>query len=144
MPYSAGSVTGSFLTPAPFGGFSDPVITPLIGWHDGNFHYSTSLSIFVPVGKYNTASVTLSPPSVDDVLNFGENRWAFSPAFNATYMNPKTGLEISGSLGITFSTRNTATDWQTAPELNFEAAALQHLPNGLAFGAAGYAYGYAY
>jgi hypothetical protein len=62
------------------------------------------------------------------------------PAFSATYFNPATGFEISGALGITFSTRNTETDWQTAPELNFETAILQHFPNGLALGVAGYAY----
>ena len=119
---------------------SDPIITPIIGWHDGNFHYSTSLSIFMPSGKYDTASVSLAPPSVDNILNFGKNRWAFVPAINGTYFNPQTGFEVSGSVGITFSTRNEATDWQTAPELNVEAAVLQHLPNGLAFGVAGYAY----
>ena len=143
----SGDVSGSFLLNAPFGrfkddntGLSDPIITPIIGWHDGNFHYSTSLSIFMPSGKYDTASVSLAPPSVDNILNFGKNRWAFVPAINGTYFNPQTGFEVSGSVGITFSTRNEATDWQTAPELNVEAAVLQHLPNGLAFGVAGYAY----
>jgi hypothetical protein len=147
IPYGIGDVTGDFLQPAPFDGFRDDnngfgdiVITPLIGWHDGNFHYSAGVSIFVPVGKYSTASVSAAPPSVDDILNFGKNRWAFMPTFNATYFDRTTGLEVSGSLGITFSTVNTATDWQTAPELSFEAAILQHFPNGLAFGVSGYAY----
>lgn len=147
VPWVIGDVTGEFLPSAPFQGFKDEnngfgdiVVTPLIGWHDGNFHYSTGLSIFLPVGKYNTASITAAPPAVDDILNFGKNRWAFMPTFNATYFDTTTGLEVSGSLGITFSTINTTTDWQTAPELSFEAAILQHLPNGLAFGLSGYAY----
>lgn len=147
VPYGAGSVSGSFTAPAPFGGFkdtnngfSDLTVTPIIGWHDGNFHYSASMSIFIPVGKYNTASVSLAPPSVDDVLNFGKNKWAFTPALSGTYFSPQTGLEFSGSLGITFNTKNETTDWQSAPELAFEGAVLQHLKNGMAFGAAGYAY----
>ena len=147
VPWGIGNVTGEFLPSAPFQGFKDEnngfgdiVVTPLIGWHDGNFHYSTGLSIFLPVGKYNTASISAVPPAVNDILNFGKNRWAFMPTFNATYMDKATGLEVSGSLGITFSTTNTETDWQTAPELSFETAILQHLPNGLAFGVSGYAY----
>jgi hypothetical protein len=33
-----------------------------------------------------------------------------------------------------------ATDYQTAPEFQVEAAAMQHLPSGLALGLSGYAY----
>ena len=55
-------------------------------------------------------------------------------------MNPKSGLEFSGAVGTTFSFRNKATDYQTAPEFHSEIAALKHLKNGLALGAAGYAY----
>jgi hypothetical protein len=147
VPYAAGDLSGD-LTAGGFaggfkdkdGGFSDPIITPVIGWHSGKLHYSASLSIFVPVGEYDDATVSLAPPSVDNVLNFGKNRWAFVPALSATYFDPATGVELSGSAGITFSTKNEATDWQTAPELNLEAAALQHLPNGVALGVSGYAY----
>jgi hypothetical protein len=41
---------------------------------------------------------------------------------------------------VTFSTINTATDYQTAPELHFEATVAQHLPSGFTFAATGYAY----
>lgn len=147
FPMGSGDVSGSFLLNAPFGGFkdentgvADPIITGIVGWHEGKFHYSTSLSVFMPGGEWDPASVTLAPPAVDNILNFGKNRWAFVPALNGTYFNPETGFEVSGSVSITFSTRNETTDWQTAPELNLEAAVLQHLKNGLAFGVTGYAY----
>jgi hypothetical protein len=63
IPVAGGDVSGSFLLNAPFGGFkddntglSDPIITPVIGWHNGNFHYSTSFSVFMPAGN------TIPPP----------------------------------------------------------------------------------
>jgi hypothetical protein len=121
-------------------GFADPAITPVIGWHNGNFHYSAAVSFFLPLGKYNLATVTTSPIGADNLLNFGKNRYGFAPNFSATYFDPKTGFEFSGAFTAEFSTRNTATDWQTAPALIFEGAALQHWQSGFALGAAGYAF----
>lgn len=147
LPFSDGSLSGDVSTPVGTfpvtdndGGFGDLVVTPMLGWHAGMFHYSVSLSVFAPTGEYDSATIDIARRSADNILNFGKNRWAAVPAINATWFDPGTGREISGSLGITFSARNRATDWQTAPELNVEFAAVQHLKNGFAFGAAGYAY----
>jgi hypothetical protein len=147
IPYAWGSASGSVTGAAlqrfedQNHGFGDPTLTGLVGWHNGNFHYSAALSVFIPVGKYNTASITsLAPLEVENALNFGKNKWAFLPAFNATYFNPQTGFELSGSISVTLNAENPTTDWLTAPELNVEAAMLQHLRNGFAFGVAGYAY----
>lgn len=73
-------------------------------------------------------------------LSFGKNRVSILPVVSFTSLNPKTGFEFSASTGVNFSFRNTATDYQTAPEWHVEAAVLQHLKSGLAFGAAGYGY----
>jgi hypothetical protein len=121
-------------------GFGDPAITPVIGWHAGNFHYNAAVSFFLPLGKYNLATVSLSPVAIDNALNFGKNRLGIVPSFSATYFDPKSGIEFSGSMSMEFALRNTATDWQTAPAFIVEGAALQHLANGLAFGVAGYGY----
>jgi hypothetical protein len=147
IPYAGGSLTAagalgrfSATVKDTNSGFGDPTITPVIGWHNGNFHYSAAVSFFVPLGKYNLATVSLAPVAIDNALNFGKNRLAIVPAFNATYFDPKTGIEFSGSVSMEFTLKNAATDWQTAPAFIFEGAALEHLKNGLAFGIAGYGY----
>ena len=104
------------------GFFGDLTITPVIGWHDGNLHYNFALSIFMPTGEYDSAEISLAPPSVNNILNFSKNKWMFMPTLSATYLDPQAGLEFSGALGIGFSTRNPATDWKNAPELTFEGA----------------------
>jgi hypothetical protein len=145
IPVVTGELSGSFLPNAPFQGFKDQdtgfgdlTITPVIGWHDGNLHYNFALSIFMPTGEYDSAEISLAPPSVNNILNFSKNKWMFMPTLSATYLDPQVGLEFSGALGIGFSTRNPATDWKNAPELTFEGAILQHFPNRLAFGVSGY------
>jgi hypothetical protein len=121
-------------------GFADLAATGLVGWHQGDMHYNVALTVFAPTASYNLATISLGPPPMaDHLLNFSKNRFAFVPAVGVTYLNPKTGFELSGSLSLETSLRNTATDWQTAPILNFETAALQHLANGIAIGIAGYA-----
>jgi hypothetical protein len=57
-----------------------------------------------------------------------------------TWFNPKTGFEVSASGLVTFSAKNAATDYQTAPEAVLEATVMQHLKSGFAFGLTGYGY----
>src|ERR1700761_70481 len=38
-------------------GFADSLITPLIlGWHDGDFHWSAAVNVYMPTGAYDTHS----------------------------------------------------------------------------------------
>lgn len=120
-------------------GFGDLAVTPLIGWHDGHWNYSLSASIYLPTGEYSP-SVVKPPRGVYDVLNIGKNKAAIDPTFSVTWLNPNIGLEVSGALGVTFSSKNQTTDYQTAPELHFETAIAQRFRNGAVIGLAGYAY----
>ncbi|PDS87308.1 hypothetical protein CO654_02230 [Rhizobium sp. L18] len=120
-------------------GFSDPAVTAVLGWHEGNLHYSAGVSFFLPWGKYNSATVFIGPPpEIDDFLNYGKNRLTIMPVVAATYFDPASGFEISGALSMEFPFENKATNWKTAPILNVEGAVLQHFPNGLALGITGY------
>lgn len=121
-------------------GIGDITITPMIGWHDGNLHYSVALSIFAPVGEYETATVDITPPVGVDALSNGKNIWSFQPVVSVTHFDPTSGLEFSAATSLLFSTKNSATNYQTAPAFTLEATAMQHLPNGLALGATGYMY----
>jgi hypothetical protein len=119
--------------------FGDLAITPALGWSDGNRHWLIAASIFAPTGYYEEASVDLASRSIN-AISFSKNRWAIMPTAAFTYLNPKNGREFSASAGVTLSLKNEATDYQTAPEFQLEATAMQHLPNGLALGLTGYAY----
>lgn len=120
-------------------GFGDLTITPALGWSEGLWHWSAAVSVFVPVGLYQTASVDLAEREVN-ALSFGKNRVAVDPTVALTWLDPDTGREATVAAGVTVSFENGATDYQTAPELHVEAALMQHLPSGLAVGASGYAY----
>lgn len=120
-------------------GTSDLVITPGLGWDDGNNHVAFQTSFFLPTGYYHPASIDI-PNRQISAMSFGKNRVAIHPAFSWTNLNTTNGREFNASTGITFSFRNQATDYKTAPEWVFELAALQHLKNGLSFGLAGYGY----
>jgi hypothetical protein len=144
-------VTGDFMFDGTFGGgqgisvkdnntgLGDTTITPGLGFDDGNSHWAIQTSFFLPTGYWQPARINPKTRTLD-VLSFGKNRFAVQPVVNYTYFNMKNGREFSTSASILFSARNTATDYQTAPEFNLEMAALQHLKSGLAFGPAGYFY----
>ena len=119
--------------------FSDLIVTPSLGWSQGNRHWLVAASIFAPTGYYEKASVDVAARSAN-AISFGKNRWAIMPTAAFTYLNPENGREFSASVGVTFSLRNEATDYQTAPEFQLEATAMQHLPSGLGLGLTGYAY----
>jgi hypothetical protein len=121
-------------------GIGDITVTPMVGWHRGNLHYSAGFSIFAPTGSYKAANLSLRNREVD-VLNTGKNIWSFQPVLAATHMDPATGLEFSGAASVLFSTENKTTDYQNAPAINLEAAVLQHTKSGWAFGVSGYGYG---
>jgi hypothetical protein len=120
-------------------GLGDIVVTPILGWTRGKLSYSTALSIYAPTGSYDTATINV-PDRTADVLSNGKNVWSFQPVVAATWFNPGTGLEVSGAASMLFATRNTATDYQTAPAVQLEGAVLQHLKSGWAFGATAYHY----
>ncbi|WP_193142751.1 MULTISPECIES: SphA family protein [unclassified Meridianimarinicoccus] len=120
-------------------GVGDVTVTGVVGWHRENLHYSAALSVFAPTGSYSTATIDVANRTID-ALNTGKNIWSIQPVFAITHLDPATGVELSGSASVLFSTRNQATDYQNAPAVNLEAAVLQHLKSGWAFGATGYAY----
>lgn len=120
-------------------GIGDITITPMVGWHQQKLHYSLGMSVFVPTGSYDLATVDV-PSRTIDALSNGKNVWSFQPVISGTYFDPGTGFEVSGAASLLFSTRNEATDYQTAPAFMLEAAALQHFKSGWAAGLTGYTY----
>ncbi len=120
-------------------GIGDLTVSGLVGWNDGFWNYSAALSVYLPTGDYDTASIDI-PNRTIDALSLGKNVWSFQPVIAATWLNPNTGLEFSGAASLLFSTFNDATNYQTAPAFQFEGAVVQRLPSGWGFGLTGYTY----
>lgn len=120
-------------------GIGDVSVTALLGWNRGNLNYSTALTLYAPTGDYARASIDPRDGGVD-ILSNGKNVWSLQPALAATWLDPQTGLELSGALSMLFSTENAETDYQTAPAVQLEGAVLQHSATGWAFGVTGYHY----
>lgn len=108
----------------------DPVLNAALGWHSGMNHWNTYVAMWIPVGDYEQGRIA----------NMGTNRWAGDIGAGYTRLNPKSGLEISGTAGFTCNAENDKTDYQTGTELHVEAAVIQHLANNLSAGIAGYFY----
>jgi hypothetical protein len=118
--------------------FGDLSVTPMLGWSEGKSHWLVAATVFLPTGQYELGSV--SAATGVQVLNFGRNRLAVDPVVGYSYIDLEKGREYSIAGGVTFSSRNDATDYQSAPEAHVEATVMQYLPSKFGFGLTGYAY----
>jgi len=110
--------------------FGDPVLGTTLGWHEGNLHYSLGTMINVPIGQWERGNP----------VNIGFNRWVIDTTGALTYLNPQTGVELSGAAGITYNFENPDTDYKTGTEFHAEAAAMLHLSHTFSLGMNGYAF----
>ena len=108
----------------------DPVLNALIGWHEGNWHWNLSALLNVPIGPWETESIS----------NISFHRWALDTSSSVTYLDAKRGHEVSLTAGFTFNGENPATDYKTGTEFHVEWALMQHVSKTFAFGIAGYHY----
>lgn len=94
-------------------GLADAVFSPfVIGWHAGNFHWNVSASVWTPSGNY----------SANAIANTGKNYWSWSPQFAVTYLEPRSGWELSAAVVYLYNFKNTETNYASGDELNIEVA----------------------
>jgi hypothetical protein len=108
----------------------DPVLGATLGWHQGDWHWSIGTLVNVPVGYWERG----------DVTNIGFNRWAADFTGAVTYLDMKTGVELSGAAGFTFNGENDETNYKTGTEFHLEGAAMQHFSKTFSLGLQGYYY----
>lgn len=111
-------------------GFGDVIVLPSINWTKGNHHFTVGAGISMPVGRY----------SEDRAVNLGRNYWAFDPQVTYTYLDPTSGLDISGTAGVLFNGKNKATNYTSGTSIHFDALVAKHFASGLALGLNGYWY----
>jgi len=110
--------------------FGDPVLGATVGWHQGNYHWNIGTLVNVPVGFWE----------IGNLANIGFNRWAIDLNGALTYLDPATGLELSGAAGFTVNFENPDTDYKSGTEFHLELSAIQHFSKTFAAGIAGYYY----
>jgi hypothetical protein len=110
--------------------YGDPVLSAMIGWHRGNFHWQTGVMVNTPVGDYHENALA----------NISFNRWAADVYGALTWLDPAVGLDLSIAAGMTFNGVNDFTQYRTGNEFHLELAAEQHLNKQFSIGILGYYY----
>lgn len=125
-----GQVIGTDIVPSGTKlGVGDTIVSPIfLGWKRGNLHYNTNLAIFIPNGDFNTHRV----------VNLSRNFLTLDAEVAATNFDPKTGWELTGVLGYSVNTENTATKYTSGDVLHFDFAIGKMLPSGVKPGLLGY------
>jgi hypothetical protein len=132
-------VTADFTVASPIGparfsrageitGIGDTEYSAILGWHAGEHHWNVILTAFAPTGNFDPTRLAQT----------GLNRPALDLRGAYTYLGLRTGLEVTGALGLTLNAPNTATNYQSGEELHFEWAVNQRFPFGLAAGVGGF------
>lgn len=108
----------------------DPLLSALIGWHSGAFHWNAGVTVNVPIGAYRPGALA----------NMAFHRWAVDFSAAVTWLDPKIGLDLSAAAGFTVNGRNPSTDYGTGTEFHLEVSAVQHLSRNFDIGLVGYYY----
>ncbi|MFA5665330.1 transporter [Castellaniella sp.] len=89
----------------------DPVLTGILGWDNGPFHWNVTTMINVPAGHYRQ----------DSMANIAFHRWGADVSVAGTWYDPAVGWDISGVLGVTFNGNNPKTNYRSGTEWHLEA-----------------------
>lgn len=111
-------------------GLGDTIPRAQLGWTSGAWSNTLYLTGWLPTGRYQRG---FEP-------NTGKNRYGVNLGWGVTYTDPGTQLEFDSAIGLTFSTRNPATDYKNGDAFSWEWAAGKNFADGLKIGVAGYAY----
>ena len=132
MPYVAFDL--NFDTPGgPRGGsasgFGDLFLVPIaLGWHSRTYHQIVSLNLFLPSGDYGAGR--------NDNLGRGYFGWA--PAYQFSWL-PTDAIEVSGTIGYLFNSRNPQTNYTSGDEFGAEYT-VAYIGTGWRGGITGYVY----
>ncbi len=71
----------------------DPILGGMLGWSRGNLHWQVGTLINVPIGDYQDGQLS----------NVAFHHWGIDLYTGMTWLDPGTGLDISGVVGVTFN-----------------------------------------
>lgn len=108
----------------------DPSVTAFIGWDHEDVHWQVGAATYIPAQTYDAqrlANLSLNRPAVDTFAS-------------ATWFPKGSGLDVSGSVGVTFNGENKATQYRTGTEFHVEGAVTKSVGHGFSLGALAYHY----
>ncbi|WP_435999529.1 SphA family protein [Rhizobium sp. LjRoot30] len=108
----------------------DPVLGGFLGWQNGDFHWQVGTMVNVPIGDYQEGEIS----------NIAFHHWGADVFAAATWLDPDSGLDLSGVVGMTFNAENPVTDYRSGNEFHFEWAAVKHFSPQFDAGLVGYYY----
>ena len=101
-----------------------------LSWNKGNDNWMTYLTGDIPTGAYNPQRLS----------NIGIGHGAIDGGGGYTYLNQKTGFELSAVTGFTGNWKNTDTDYRNGVDWHFDWAVSQFLSENWELGVVGYVY----
>jgi hypothetical protein len=107
--------------------YGDPVLSTLLGWHAGNWHWKIAAAVNIPAGAYQPGELS----------NVAINRWIGDFSAGITYLDPALGIDLSVLGGLTVNGENPETDYRTGKELHIEAGLTKYLTKELSVGLIG-------
>lgn len=102
----------------------DPVVSSIVGWHAGNFHWLVGGSLSIPAGAYQDGELS----------NVAFNRWIGDVFAAGTWLDPKIGLDISAAVGFEINGRNKDTDYRSGNAVHADLAITQYLSKEFSIG----------
>lgn len=107
----------------------DPLLSGLLGWNAGKFHWQAVAMLNIPIGDYRK----------DALSNIAFHRWAGDLTGTVTWLDPDSGIDLSAAAGFTFNGENPETDYWTGTEFHIEWAASKSFGD-FSLGLVGYHY----
>ena len=104
--------------------FGDPIVSTMIGWHAGNWHWKVGASANIPAGAYEPGELS----------NVSLNRRVGDFTGGITYLDQTLGIDLSAVGGLTVNGENRATDYRTGNELHLDVSATKFLTKELTVG----------
>jgi hypothetical protein len=112
-----------------FGG-SDLYPTAQLNWTAGVHNLMTYVAGDIPIGSYNPNRLS----------NVGIGHGSIDAGFAYTYLNMKTGTEVSATLGFTKNFRNMSVNYTNGTDSHLDVGAAQFLSEKFFVGVVGYYY----
>jgi len=111
-------------------GFADLYPTGTVKWADGVHNTMAYVAGGVPVGAYD----------VGRLANIGANHWSLDAGGGYTYLDAKTGRELSIVGGLTYNFENKDTQYKNGVDGHIDWALSQFLSEDVHVGLVGYVY----
>ncbi|WP_354255251.1 transporter [Bradyrhizobium sp. F1.13.3] len=110
--------------------YGDLYPTLKLKWNSGVNNYMVYAAGDIPVGDYNPNRLS----------NVGMGHGAIDLGGGYTYLNPATGVELSGVAGFTYNFKNPDTQYQSGVDFHFDWGVSKFLSKEVFVGFVGYAY----